>query len=152
MDKRRLLIAHLEDRIRLLAPARALPAPPTGWIRAPRLALGMSLQQLAVKLGVTRQSVRNMEGREAEGGITIKSLREVAQALDMELVYGLVPRDGSLDAYIERRARRLAEEIVGRTATTMSLEDQGNTEERLRQAIEARTLALRQEMPKMLWD
>lgn len=152
MDKRRLLIAHLEDRIRMLAPARALPAPPTGWIRATRLALGMSMQQLAVKLGVTRQNVRNMEGREAEGGITLKALHEVAKALDMELVYGLVPRDGSLDAYIERRARRLAEEIVGRTATTMRLEDQGNSEERLRQAIEARTLALRQEMPKMLWD
>jgi len=35
----------------------------------------------------------------------VKSLRETANALDMQLVYGLVPKDGSLDALIDRKAR-----------------------------------------------
>lgn len=68
-----------------------------------------------------------MEQREKEGSISLKSLRESAWALDMELVYGFVPKDGSLDALIDCKARELAAQIVSRTSTTMNLEDQGNS-------------------------
>jgi hypothetical protein len=47
--------------------------------------------------------------------------------LDMQLVYGFVPNDGSLDALIEKRAKELATQIVMRTANTMKLEDQANS-------------------------
>ena len=90
MDKKRLQIEQLESRINLFLPTRKLPNPPTGWVKAIRLALGMSLQQLANKLGITKQSVQEIETREVEGAITLKSLRDAARALDMDLVYGLV--------------------------------------------------------------
>jgi predicted DNA-binding mobile mystery protein A len=93
-----------------------------------------------------------MEKREVEGSITLKSLQEAAVALDMKLVYGFVPKDGSLDALIERKAKELAVQIVMRTSQTMLLEDQANTEERLQKAIEDRTNELKREMPKTLWD
>jgi len=70
----------------------------------------------------------------------------------MELVYGFVPKDGSLDALIDRKARELATQIVSRTSNTMKLEDQENSEMRLKKAIEQRTAILKHEMPKILWD
>ena len=63
--------------------------------------------------------------------ITIKSLKEIERVLDMQLVYGFVPNDGSLDALIEKRATELATKIVMRTSNTMKLEDQGNSNERI---------------------
>jgi hypothetical protein len=70
----------------------------------------------------------------------------------MELVYGFVPKDGSLDILIERKAKELATKIVSRTSHTMKLEDQENTEERIQKAIAERTALLKHEMPKVLWD
>jgi len=93
-----------------------------------------------------------MERREKDGSITIKALREVANALDMQLVYGFVPKDGSLDALVDRKARELAKQIVLRTSNTMKLEDQENSQERIGKAIEERATAIRSEMPKALWD
>ncbi len=152
MNKKKLQIEQLESRIKLFSPVRKIPNPPTGWVRAIRMALGMSLQQLANKMSITKQSVQEIEIREKEGAITLKSLREAARALDMELVYGFVPKDGSLEKYIEKKARSLAEEIVSRTSNTMKLEDQENTKQRIKKAIDERTQLIKQELPKALWD
>ena len=70
----------------------------------------------------------------------------------MKLVYALVPKDGSLDDLINRKAKELATTIVARTSNTMKLEDQENSEERLKKAIEERTAIIKNEMPKTLWD
>jgi predicted DNA-binding mobile mystery protein A len=93
-----------------------------------------------------------MEKREKGGSITIKSLREIARAMDMQLVYGFVPNDGSLDALIEKRATELATQIVTRTSNTMKLEDQANSQKRIETAIRERATAIKDEMPKILWN
>jgi predicted DNA-binding mobile mystery protein A len=152
MNKNKLQIEQLESKIKVYASISQIVIPPTGWIKAVRLALGMSLQQLANRISITKQSVQEMEQRERDGSISLKSLREAAKALDMELVYGFVPKDGSLDALIDRKARDLATQIVIRTSNSMKLEDQENSETRLKKAIEQRTAALKQQMPKILWD
>lgn len=152
MNKNKLQIEQLESKIKVYAPITKIAIPPTGWIKAIRLALGMSLKQLANRISITKQSVQEMEQREKDGSISLKSLREAARALDMELVYGFVPKDGSLDALIDRKSRELATRIVSRTSNTMKLEDQENSETRLKKAIEQRTSLLKHEMPKILWD
>lgn len=152
MNKKRLQIDQLEGKIKVFSPTAKIPIPPTGWIKAIRLALGISLQQIANKLSITKQSVQEIEQREKEGTITIKSLREVARSLDMQLVYGFVPNDGSLDELIERKAQELATKIVARTSSTMKLEDQQNSDKRIKKAIAERADSLKQELPKMLWD
>ena len=53
----------------------------------------------------------------------------------MQLVYGFVPNDGSLDALIERKASELAAKIVHRTSNTMKLEDQENSKDRIEKAL-----------------
>lgn len=128
------------------------PVPPSGWIQAIRTTLGMSLSQLGKKLGMSHQAVSDYEAREQSGSITLLSLQKAAAALDMKVVYAIVPAEADLAAYIEHRARAKAIEIVKRTATTMQLEDQGLSEESLRDAIAARTKLLVEKMPKSLWD
>jgi hypothetical protein len=81
-----------------------------------------------------------------------KALKEAAKAMDMQLVYGFVPNDGSLELLIERKAKELATQIVMRTNNTMKLEDQENTKQRIEKAIQERTTIIKTEMPKTLWD
>ncbi|MDA0904652.1 MAG: mobile mystery protein A [Bacteroidetes bacterium] len=152
MNKKKLQLEQLEKKLRGFNSAQKVIVPPTGWLKAVRVALGMTLQQLADKRSITRQSVQEIEQREQDGAITLKSLREAANALDMNLVYGLVPKDGSMEKLIDRKARELATRIVARTSNTMKLEDQENNEKRLKKAIEERTDAIKNERPKMLWD
>lgn len=152
MKKKSLQIQQMDTKMGKMATLRNTPQPPSGWIRAIRSALGMSLQQLGNRLSMTRQSAQEIEKREQSGAITLKSLREAAQALDMQLVYGFVPRDGSLEALIDRKAEELAWKIVMRASQTMVLEDQQNSGERLQKAILERTAAIKAEMPKALWD
>lgn len=152
MNKKRLQLEQLDRKLRGFNTAAQVTPPPTGWLKAVRVSLGMSLQQLADKLSITKQSVQEIEKREKEGNITLKTLKDTASALDMQLVYGLVPKDGTLDDLIERKAKELAIRIVSRTSNTMKLEDQENSKQRIKKAIEERTTIIKNEMPKMLWD
>lgn len=152
MGKKSLQLQQLNNKMLSYAPLKQVVMPPIGWIKAIRTAIGMSMQQLGNKLCVSKQAVLDMEKREVDGSITIKSLREIGRAMDMQLVYGFVPNDGSLDALIERRAIELATKIVMRTANTMKLEDQANSQKRLEMAIQERASIIKNEMPKILWD
>jgi predicted DNA-binding mobile mystery protein A len=152
MGKKSLQLQQLNSKMLGFASLKKVAMPPTGWIKAIRTAIGMSMQQLGNKLNVSKQAVMDIEKREKEGSITIKSLREIARAMDMQLVYGFVPNDGSLDALIEKRATELATQIVIRTANTMKLEGQANSKKRIETAIRERARAIKNEMPKILWD
>jgi predicted DNA-binding mobile mystery protein A len=152
MSKKSLQLQQLNSKMLGFASLKQVAIPPTGWIKAIRTAIGMSMQQLGNRLNVSKQGILDIEKREKDGSITIKSLKEIARALDMQLVYGFVPNDGSLDALIEKRATELATKIVLRTSNTMKLEDQGNTNKRIEKAIKERAEEIKNEMPKILWD
>ncbi len=152
MKTKLLLRRQISQKIASYNDAKEVVQPATGWIKAIRTSLGMSLEQLANKLNVSKQNVQMMERREQQQAITLKKLKEVAAAMDMQLVYALVPVDDSLDAMIERKAEALAKEIVMRTSQTMVLEDQEVKYERLNEAITERKEKILQEMPKALWD
>ncbi|HRD58566.1 MAG TPA: mobile mystery protein A [Ferruginibacter sp.] len=152
MKNNKLLIQQFDNKVPAFATVQKFIVPSTGWLKTIRTSLGMSMQQLGNKLNITRQSVKDIERREAEGSITLKALKETAKAMDMQLVYGFVPNDGSLENLIERKAREMAVKIVMRTNTSMILEDQGNSEARLEKALEERTKEIMEKMPKALWD
>lgn len=63
-------------------------------------------------------------------------------------MYGFVPQDDSLEKMIEKRAIELAHKIIMRTSTTMKLEDQENSAQRIREAIADMTEELKRGMPK----
>jgi predicted DNA-binding mobile mystery protein A len=151
-SKQQLLI---DQTVRKLKPFHLLNdvvIPPKGWIHTIRTALKMSMRQLGNRMKFSAQNIKQMEEREASGTITLNSLNEVARALDMKLVYGFVSKHQTLEDMIENRAQEIARQIVMRTNTTMALEDQQNTEERIRKAIAQKTLEIKNEMPKYLWD
>lgn len=143
---------QLDKKITAYKLGQSVKMPISGWVKAIRTTLGMSLEQLGNKLNVTKQNIQNIEKREQDGSITIKSLRDIAEALDMELVYALVPKDENLEALIDSKAEKLAREIVMRTAQTMALEEQENSKERINEAIEERKQEIINNLPKMLWD
>jgi predicted DNA-binding mobile mystery protein A len=112
----------------------------------------MTLQQLGNRLNITPQSARDLENREAVGNITINTVRQAAQALDMKLVYGFVPNDGSIALMIEKRAEELARKIVLRTSQTMKLEDQEISPDKIEKAIQEKAEELKDKLPKYLWE
>lgn len=152
MAKKSLQVQQLNIKMLSFATLQEVTIPPTGWIRAIRTAIGMSMRQLGKKLNVTKQGIMDIENRERDGSITLKSLREIARVMDMQLVYGLVPNDGSLDALIDKKAVEVAKQVVMRSAQTMTLEDQANSTIRIETAIRERAEAIKSEMPKILWD
>lgn len=151
-EQKQIRINQLDRQMLLFSAAKQVPAPSEGWIYAIRTAIGMSLKQLGGRLGMTMQGVKDIERREKEGSITIQKLREVAAALDMQLVYALIPREESLDKMIEKRAVHLAREIVLKTAHTMHLEDQEINQKALLESIERRAAKIKNELPKNLWN
>jgi predicted DNA-binding mobile mystery protein A len=152
MYKNQLQTDQLNARLQSYMEPAKLGRPALGWIKTIRTTLGISLQQLGKKLDITKQSMLEMEQREAEGSITLNALQEAAKAMDMQLVYGFVPKDGTLDALIERKANEAAQKIVLRASHSMMLEDQENTEARVRKAIQEKASILKNEVSKILWD
>lgn len=147
-----LLVRQMDKKLKGFRGLALVLIPSQGWINAIRTTLNMSMQQLGARLKMTAQGVSKLEKREADEAITIKALREAGEALNMKLVYGFVPKDGSLEEMIETRARELAAKIVKRTSVTMALEDQSNSKERLKQSVDEMTQDIKKEMPKHLWD
>ena len=150
--KKSLQIQQIDNKILAYSNLQKVAVPPIGWIKAIRTALGMSMLQLGNRLSITKQSVQDIEKREQDGSITLKALKETAKAMDMQLVYGFIPNDGTLEALIDRKAKELAKQIVLRTSNTMKLEDQENSKQRIEKAIEERAVTIKNEMPKSLWD
>ena len=103
--------------------AQLSPRPRSGWVRAIRESLGMSAAAFARRLGMTPVGVRKLESAEASDAITLASLRKLAQALDCELQYALVPRN-SLQQQVRDRAEMVARERLRPIAHSMALEDQ----------------------------
>jgi len=151
-NQNKLLIEQLDRRLKPFRETSNIQLPDKGWIHSIRKTLNMTLQQLGNRLNITSQGVKNIEEREATGSISLKSLREVGKALDLQFVYGFVPYKNSFEKLVESKARELAKKIVFRTSHNMKLEGQENSQERIIQAIDDLTSEIQREMRKSLWD
>jgi predicted DNA-binding mobile mystery protein A len=109
-------------------------APSRGWLKEIREALGRTERQQAERLGISGSALHKSETSEAEERISLGQLRKLADGLDCELVYALVPRK-PLTAVVHDRAQQLAQQEVYGVAHTMSLEDQRPTDERIQKQV-----------------
>lgn len=148
---KRLIQEQLEMTLDRLSCMRDVQRPAKGWLRAIREALGMSGKQFARRLGVSAPWITTLEKKELTGSVTIKTMRQAAEALDCVFVYALVPRD-SLADIVRRRAETLAKKRLARVSHSMLLEAQQLSGSEQEKAIEAEVNALIQNMPKELWD
>lgn len=151
-NKYSLLIEQLDQKLQPFAQTKKVLVPERGWINTIRTTLNMTMAQLGTKLNITRQGVKNLEESEANGTITLNSLKDVSRAMDLKLVYAMVPKDGTLNDLINVKAEKLAQRIVMRTNQNMKLEDQGISEEKLAKTIQDLANEIKREMRKSLWD
>lgn len=142
---------QLDVTLSLFAAAKGVQPPAKGWIRAVREALGMSGRQLASRLTVSQPRVHKLEQNEPAGGVTLKTMRQVAEALDCTFVYALVPRS-SLEETVRTQARLVAAERLQRVSHSMLLEAQGLSAEEQQASLEAAIEELVRETPTDLWD
>ncbi len=152
ISKHRLLIEQADRKLALFRPLNSIAVPQEGWIHTIRSALRMSLRQLGSRLKISPQSVKEIEEREVKGSITIKGLNEVAEALNMKLVYGFIPKEQSIEKMIEKRALEIAKDVVIRSSSTIQLGVKENSKVRLEKEIRKRAAEIKMEMPKYLWD
>ncbi len=102
---------------------------------------GTSLRELASKLHVSFQTVAALEKAEAEDRITLKRLRETADALGCELIYGLIPKKGTVQDFAQAKTYNSIKERVSAVEHSMALEAQqtGDIDEKVREEV-AKTL------------
>ncbi len=124
--------------------------PPCGWLKTIREALGLSERRQAHRIGISGSALHKSERAETEGRITLGQLRKLADGLDCELVYALVPRK-SLPQVVEDQARAIALQEVGEVAHTMGLEGQSPTADRLHKQVELRAAELLRGRWSNLW-
>ena len=126
---------HLDTKLNSIRTSSDVLRPPKGWVKAIRESLGMSAEQLAARIGVTKPRVYEIEKAEISGSITLNSLERAAHALDCQLVYKLIPRQ-PLQKTVEMRAMEIARERIRAASHSMSLEDQALDEDELSEHIE----------------
>ncbi len=100
--------------------------PPRGWTRAIRESLGMTTRQLAERMGVAPSRVTAIEKAETTGAITVRTLRETAEALNCQFVYAFVPAKPLNDILRDQAVRKVRNELA-HLNHTMRLENQALT-------------------------
>ena len=96
--------------------------------------------QLSRRMKRSLSLAAQLEKSETEYRITLNSLRQVADALGCDLVYALVPKQGSLHDLAERRASEEVSPDVLAVEHTMALENQavGGVQEKIREEANRR--------------
>jgi predicted DNA-binding mobile mystery protein A len=149
-EMKRLRLEQIEAATEAYAALTKRSAPPRGWLKVIRESLGLTERQQANRLGISAPTLHKCEHAEAEERISLRQLRKLADGLECELVYALVPRT-SLSKTVEERARIVAMQEVSGVAQTMTLEGQRPATERLRKQVEQRAQELLRGRWSDLW-
>lgn len=147
-QEQKIITKQVSRRLEEMRPLKLHTKGISSWIEYVRLGLGMSLSQLAARVGVAQSSLSGSIKLEKEGRISIKKLKEIAEAMDCELVYGFVPRS-KIEDMMREQATKKTSELMDQAETHMGLEDQKVTldkKERMKDLVEERIFS------KYLWD
>jgi predicted DNA-binding mobile mystery protein A len=143
---------QLDDQIHAFVNGQRQDRIPAGWIHSTRTAIGMTLQQLASRLGLSVPAVKKFEQREQVEAISLGSLRKVAQAMDMELVYYFKPQANSLEAMMEARIEMRAKELMALSHQAMLLENQVPVKKNQERELMRLISEIRQQKLSSLWE
>lgn len=149
---RELVVEQLDDQLRALPKGRMVPHYRHGWIKTIRRALGMSTRALGERIGVSQPQISKLESSEVDKAITLRSLERVAEGLNCELVYFLVPKEESLAATLEKQAARKAVKEVKQVNTHMALEGQGLDSTAEKRMVNREIKELLYKQPRDFWN
>lgn len=147
-QEQKIISRQVSRKLEDLRPIKGITSGVSSWIDYVRLGLGMSLSQLAERVGVAQSSLSGSIKLEKEGKISIKKLKEIAEAMDCELVYGFVPKK-KIEDLMRDQAIKKTMKLMDHADSHMSLEDQQVTldkNERMKDLVEERIFS------KYLWD
>ncbi len=142
---------QLDETLKQFIPLKAVFPPRKGWIRAIRDALGMTGEQLARRLSTNKQRVSRIEQDEKPGKVTLKTLRNVAEALDCVFIHAFVPKN-SLEQMVKKQAEVIAKKRMACSGQMMRLEKQELSEAEKAKAMQNLIDEIIETMPKSLWD
>ena len=131
--------------------AQGIRTPRRGWVRQIRDLLHMPARVLADRCGLDRSTVTRLEHSESKRSITLRSLERLAEGLNCEVRYMLVPRE-PLDDLLMRQARAVARKEIAKVAHTMSLESQEVTRDQLELQIQDLAEELVERRSPRIWD
>ena len=120
MDNKKILRRSYQKKFDILKKA-VIERPKQGWLKTIREFLGMTTTQLAKKIDVSQPRVINMEKNEQN--IKISTMERIANALNCDFVYALVPRE-NIDDIIYNQAKKKALKIMNKVNKNMGLENQ----------------------------
>lgn len=130
MNTRIIQIRALDKKLLKIKPFLPVIAKNQSWIRTIRESLGMTVKQLASRLGITQGRVSIME--QNEKNMKISTLEKVAAAMDCQFVPLFIPNK-TLEQTVRNQAEKKAKEILANVNQNMALENQLSTEEEILQ-------------------
>ena len=155
MSIKNIVIGQYRDIVGRVGNAVAdVSVPQEGWIKTVRKALNMSVAQLAKRLEVTRAYIYKAETAEQSGGLTLKKMNQVANAMDCRFVYAIVPRmyPYTIEEMVSIQAKKMAIKIVKKTNTNMALEAQALSLEGLEKEIDRVAEEILRNKPSDIWN
>lgn len=121
MNARVLQIRALDKKTFDLKSAKNIVPQSSGWIKTVREAIGMTVSQLAARLGVTQPRITKMESN--EDNLKLSTMKKAAEAMNCEFVYYFKPRT-TFQNLVDEQAQKKAAEVLKTVNVNMSLENQ----------------------------
>ncbi|MGN0749168.1 MAG: mobile mystery protein A, partial [Treponema sp.] len=121
MNARVLQIRALDKKTFDLKSAKNIVPQPSGWIKTVREAIGMTVSQLATRLGVTQPRITKMESN--ENNLKLSTMKKAAEAMNCEFVYYFKPKT-TFQNLVDEQAQKKAAEVLKTVNVNMALENQ----------------------------
>ena len=146
MDARVLQIRALDKKTFDLKSAKNIVPQSSGWIKTVREAIGMTVSQLAARLGVTQPRITKMEFN--EDNLKLSTMKKAAEAMNCEFVYYFKPRT-TFQNLVDEQAQKKAAEVLKTVNVNMALENQEIAED---EAVKDFASDLINTKIKQIWD
>lgn len=146
MDARVLQIRALDKKTSDLKSAKNIVPQSSGWIKTVREAIGMTVSQLATRLGVTQPRITKMESN--EDNLKLSTMKKAAEAMNCEFVYYFKPKT-TFQNLVDEQAQKKAAEVLKTVNVNMALENQEIAED---EAVKDFASDLINTKIKQIWD
>ena len=146
MNIRVLQIRALDKKTSDLKSANNIVPRTSGWIKTVREAIGMTVSQLAARLGVTQPRITKMESN--EDNLKLSTMKKAAKAMNCEFVYYFKPKT-TFQNLVDEQAQKKAAEVLKTVNVNMALENQEIAED---EAVKDFATDLINTKIKQIWD
>lgn len=142
---------QLDRTLNDLRKVTSISRPAKGWVKTIRENLGMTVMQLSKKLGLGASRVTGIELGEVKESISLKALREAAEALNCKLFYVLIP-EKPLQTIVEEQAKKQIIKNSKSVCQSMELEGQGLDDDRMKDFIEVQAEEMLHKKISKIWE